>query len=186
MPKEKWIFEPGHTGAEFSVRHMMVSNVRGHFKNIEGTVEYDHDNPTAISVKASINAKEVWTGEKYRDDHLRSADFFDVENYPEITFSGGVLKFVSQNEFQLTGDLTIRGFTREVTLDVQYLGKWDTSYWEDGVDKGPITRAGFIAKTQINRHDFKVSWNDNMDKGGIVVGDIAHLTIDVEALLMEG
>ena len=92
---------------------------------------------------------------------------------------------VSQNDFQLTGDLTIRGVTREVTLQVYHLGKWDTSYWEDGVDKGPITRAGFVAKTEINRHDFGVSWNDTMDKGGIVVGDTAHLTIDVEALLIE-
>ena len=186
MSKEKWVFEPGHTAGEFSVRHMMVSNVRGHFKNIEGSVEYDIDRPTEISVQAKIDAKAVWTGDKYRDDHLRSADFFDVENYPAITFSGGQLKFISQNDFHLTGDLTIRGITQEVTLDVQYLGKWDTSYWEDGVDKGPITRAGFVAKTRVNRHDFEVSWNDFMDKGGIVVGDMAELTIDVEALLMEG
>lgn len=185
MSKEKWVFEPGHTAGEFSVRHMMVSNVRGHFKNIEGSVEYDADHPTNITVRAKINAKEVWTGDNYRDDHLRGADFFDVENYPEITFSGGYLKFISQNDFQLIGDLTIREVTREVTLAVQFLGKWDTAYWEGGVDKGPITRAGFVAKTQINRHDFGVSWNDTMDKGGIVVGDIAHLTIDVEALLME-
>ena len=186
MSKEKWVFEPGHTAAEFSVRHMMVANVRGHFKNIEGTVEYDADHPTDITVKAMISAKDIWTGEKYRDDHLRSANFLDVENYPEIIFTGGSLKMISQNDFELTGDLTIRGVTHEVTLDVQYLGKWDTSYWEDGVDKGPITRAGFVAKTKINRHDFGVSWNDTMDKGGIVVGDTAHLTVDVEALLMKG
>ncbi len=186
MSKEKWVFEPGHTAAEFSIRHMMVSNVRGHFKNIEGVVEYDSERPTDISVQATINAQEVWTGENYRDNHLRSADFFDVENHPEVTFTGGRLKFVGQNDFQLIGDLTVRGITREVTLDVQFLGKWQTSFWEDGVDKGPITRAGFVAKTQVNRHDFNVSWNDVMDKGGIVVGDMAHLTIDVEALLMKG
>ena len=185
MSKEKWAFEPGHTAAEFSVRHMMVSNVRGHFKNIAGTVEYDPEQPNDISVKVTLNAKEIWTGDNYRDNHLRSADFFDVENYPEITFTGGHLKFIGQNDFQLTGDLTIRGVTHEVTLAVQYLGKWDTSFWEDGVDKGPITRAGFVAKTEINRHDFGVSWNDTMDKGGIVVGDTAYLTIDVEALLMK-
>ncbi len=185
MSKEKWVFEPGHTAAEFSVRHMMVSNVRGHFKNVEGTVEYDTDYPTDISVKVEISAKDIWSGEPYRDDHLRSADFLDVENYPQITFTGGNIRMVSQNDFQLTGDLTIRGVTREVTLQVYHLGKWDTSYWEDGVDKGPITRAGFVAKTEINRHDFGVSWNDTMDKGGIVVGNTAHLTIDIEALLIE-
>ena len=83
----------------------------------------------------------------------------------------------------MTGDLTIRGVTREVTLDVWYLGEWDTPFWEDGVDKGPLRRAGFCAKTRINRHDFGVSWNDTLDKGGIVVSDDVDITIDVEALL---
>jgi len=186
MSKEKWIFEPGHTAAEFSVRHMMVSNVRGHFKNIQGSVEIDPDAPTELLVEASISAKDVWTGDTYRDSHLRTADFFDVDNYPEITFKGGRITLFSQNDFQLTGDLTIRGVSREVTLDVQYLGQWDTPFWEDGVDNGPMTRAGFVAKTQINRHDFGVSWNDALDRGGIVVGDKVEITIDVEALLMGG
>jgi polyisoprenoid-binding protein YceI len=113
---------------------------------------------------------------------LRSANFLDVENYPEITFTGGSLRIISQNDFLLTGDLTIRGVTHEVTLEVQYLGKWDTSYWEDGVDKGPITRAGFVAKTKINRRDFGVSWNDTMDIGGIVVGVVAMLIATIFAL----
>ncbi len=183
MSNTKWIFEPGHTAAEFSARHMMVSNVRGHFKNVQGTVEFDPDIPTQISVEAIISAKEVWTGDSYRDDHLRSAAFLNVDNYPEITFKGNRTKFISENEFQLTGDLTIRGITREVTLDVLFLGQWDTSFWVDGVDEGPVTRAGFVAKTRINRHDFGVSWNDTLDKGGVVVSDLVDLTIDVEALL---
>ena len=185
MSKEKWVFEPGHTAAEFSVRHMMVSNVRGHFKNVEGSIEIDPDNPTDVVVKATIKADAIWTGDAYRDGHLRNADFLDVENHPEITFKGEQIRFISQNEFQLTGDLTIRGVTHEVCLDVQHLGKWDTPFWEDGVDKGPISRAGFVATTQIKRHDFGVSWNDTLDKGGIVVGDVANITIDVEALLMK-
>ncbi len=183
MARTKWIFEPGHTAAEFSARHMMVSNVRGHFKNVQGTLKTDPDNPTDISVEATINAKEIWTGDSYRDEHLRSADFLDVDNYPEITFKGNQIKLVSQNEFQLTGDLTIRGVTREVTLDVRYLGQWDTPFWKDGVDKGPLKRAGFTARTRINRHDFGVSWNDTLDKGGVVVGAQVDLTIDVEGLL---
>jgi polyisoprenoid-binding protein YceI len=184
MSKQKWIFEPGHTAAEFSVRHMMVSNVRGHFKNVEGTIEIDPDNLTDVKVEAIIKANDVWTGDDYRDGHLRAADFLDVENHPEITFKGSRVKFSSQNEFKLTGDLTIRGVTHETTLDVQMLGQWDTPFWEDGVDKGPMRRAGFVATTCINRHDFGVSWNDKLDKGGIVVGDEANITIDVEALLM--
>ncbi|MBV7336668.1 YceI family protein [Chloroflexi bacterium TSY] len=183
MAKQKWTFEPGHTAAEFSARHMMVSNVRGHFKNVEGTVEIDPDNPTDIAVEVTIRAKEIWSGEPDRDEHLRSADFLDADNYPEITFKGDRVKLISENEFLLTGDLTIRGVTHEVTLDTHYLGQWDTPFWEDGMDKGPLKRAGFIAKTRINRHDFGVSWNDVLDKGGVVVSDQVDITIDVEALL---
>ena len=183
MSKQKWVFEPGHTAAEFSVRHMMVSNVRGHLKNIEGYIELDPDNPSDVVVEATINADELWSGDSYRDQHLKAGDFLDVENHPEITFRGNKLNVISQNDFQLIGDLTIRGITNEVCLDVQDLGRWDTPFWEDGEDKGPITRAGFSATTRINRQDFDVSWNDKLDKGGVVVGDMVNVTIDVEALL---
>ena len=182
MSKQRWVFEPGHTAAEFSARHMMVSNVRGHFKNIEGYIEIDPDNLTDVTVEATMNAAKVWSGDSYRDDHLRTADFFDVENHPKITFKGDRVKYLSQNHLELTGVLNIRGVTKEVTLDVQDLGRWDTPFWEDGEDKGPIARAGFSATTRINRHDFGVSWNDKLDKGGIVVSDMADVTIDVEAL----
>ena len=139
MPKQRWVFEPGHTAAEFSARHMMVSNVRGHFKNIEGFIEIDPDNLSYVTAEANIKAAEVWTGDTYRDEHLRSADFFDVENHPEITFKADQITYLSQNQLELTGDLTIRGITKQVTLDVQDLGRWDTPFWEDGEDKGPIT-----------------------------------------------
>ena len=183
MAKQTWIFEPGHTAAEFSARHMMVSNVRGHFKNVEGVLEIDPENPTDVSIEATIDAKAIWTGDTDRDDHLRSADFLDVDNHPEITFKGHQVNLISENEFKLTGDLTIRGVTREITLAVRYLGQWDTPFWEDGVDKGPMKRAGFSAKGRINRNDFGVSWNDNLDKGGIVVSNEVDIIIDVEALL---
>ena len=183
MSKQKWVFEPGHTAAEFSVRHMMVANVRGHFKNIEGYIEIDPNDPGDVVVEATINASGIWSGESYRDQQLKGADFLDVENYPEITFRGSQINFIGQNDLQLIGDLTIRGITHEVRLDVQDLGRWDTPFWADGEDKGPKTRAGFIATTRVNRHDFDVSWNDTLDKGGVVVGDIVTITIDVEALL---
>ena len=161
----KWVFEPGHTAAEFSARHMMVTHVRGHFKDVHGTLNFDPKSPAGSSVEIVIDARKIWTGEAARDAHLRSADFLDVENY------------------QVIGNLTIRGVARPVTLEVHYLGQWQTPWWEDGVDKGPRTRAGFVAKTTINRHDFGVSWNDEMDKGGIVVGDTVEITIDAEAIL---
>lgn len=185
MAKQKWVFEPGHTAAEFSVRHMMVSNVRGHFKNIEGSIEIDTDNPADLVVEATIEAKGIWSGDTYRDEHLRAADFFDVENHPLVTFRGDRVGQLGQNDLTLTGDLTIRGITKEVTLEVTDLGRWETPFWEDGADKGPITRAGFSATTKINRQDFGVSWNDALDRGGVVVSDIAQVTIDVEALLLD-
>ena len=178
----KWFLEPGHTAAEFRARHMMVTDVRGHFKNIGGWLEYDPDNPGTSSVEVTIDAKGIWTGEPDRDAHLRSADFLDVENHPEISFKSVELELISQNACVLKGNLTIRGVTREVTLSVNFLGQWETPWWEGNEDKGPKTRAGFVAETSINRHDFGVSWNSALDKGGIVVGNTVAITIDAEAI----
>jgi polyisoprenoid-binding protein YceI len=179
----KWVFEPGHTAAEFCARHMMVTWVRGCFKNIEGTMEFDPANPLNFSIEVEIDAASLWSGDEDRDGHLRHSDFLDVENHPKITFFGNKIQLASTNDFKVTGDLTIRGITRKVTLEVRYLGQWDTPFWEDGVDKGPMPRAGFVAETTINRHDFGVSWNATMDKGGVVVSDEVLITIDAEALL---
>jgi polyisoprenoid-binding protein YceI len=179
----KWTFEPGHTAAEFSVRHMMVTFVRGHFKNIHGTLEFDPEDPLGSSVEIKIEARGIWSGETERDDHLRSADFLDAENYPEITFRGKKVELTGAHDYAVTGDLTIRGVTHETTLNVFYLGKWETPWWEDGEDKGPKTRAGFVAKTKINRHEFGVSWSAGLEKGGFVVGDMVEITIDAEAIL---
>jgi polyisoprenoid-binding protein YceI len=179
----KWTFEPGHTAAGFSARHMMVTNVRGHFKDVHGSLVFDPEDPLKSSVEVTIDARKIWTGEPARDEHLRSADFLDVENFPEITFRGDQLTVLTGHEYQVTGDLTIRGVTRPATLDVLYLGEWQTPWWEDGVNKGPKTRAGFVAKTSINRQDFGVSWNDTMDKGGIIVSITDVITIVVYAFL---
>ena len=161
---------------------MMVSNVRGHFKDVHGTLNFDPKNPAGSSTEVTIDARKIWTGEPARDEHLRSADFLDVEHFPEITFRGNQVVVIGEVDYRVTGELTIRGVTRSVTLDVHYLGEWKTPWWEDGVDKGPKTRAGFVAKTSINRQDFGVSWNDTMDKGGIVVGNTLEITIDAEAI----
>lgn len=178
----KWIFEPGHTAAEFRARHMMVVWVRGHFKNVHGTLEFDPANPRAAAVEVKIAAQGIWTGDEARDEHLRSADFLDVENYPEITFTSKQVEVIGEHDYALSGDLTIRGVTRPATLNVRYLGQWETPWWEDGVDKGPKLRAGFLATTKINRHDFGVSWQSQLDRGGIVVGNEVEITIDVEAI----
>ena len=178
----KWFFEPGHTAAEFRARHMMVTWVRGHFKNVRGTLDFDPDNPQATSVEVTIDAGGLWTGDSDRDAHLRTADFLDVENHPKITFRGNDVELVGADEGKLRGELTIRGVTRPVSLEVRYLGQWQTPWWEGGVDKGLRTRAGFLATTRIDRKDFGVNWNDTLDRGGVVVSDDVYITIDAEAI----
>ncbi|HKC10511.1 MAG TPA: YceI family protein [Vicinamibacteria bacterium] len=180
---KRWTFEPGHTAAEFCVRHMMVTHVRGHFKNVHGTLDFDPDLPASSRVQATIEARELWTGDAARDTHLRSPDFLDVERFPQITFRGSDIRLRGRTEAVVLGELTIRGVTRVVGLDVHYLGQWQTPWWEDGVDKGPKTRAGFLATTRINRQDFDVRWNSPLDQGGVVVGDEVAITIDGEAIL---
>src|SRR5215510_3232236 len=126
MPK--WNFEPGHTAAEFCVRHMMVTYVRGHFKNVHGSLEFDAPDPGAASVEVMIDSAGIWTGEAARDDHLRSPDFLDVEKYPQITFRSSRVDVLGENDYQVSGDLTIRGVTRPVTIAARYLGQWPTPW----------------------------------------------------------
>ena len=182
-----WVFEPGHTAAMFRARHMMVTYVRGHFKNVSGSLVFDPENPAQSSADVAIDAAAIWTGQPQRDAHLRSADFLDVENHPRITFQGNQVEVAGARDYTLRGALMIRGVSREVELNVSYLGQWLTPWWEEEegkwVDKGPRVRAGFLAKTRINRHDFGVSWNDVVDKGGVVVGNTIEITIDAEAIL---
>lgn len=181
----KWLFEPGHTAAEFCVRHMMVTYVRGHFKNVRGTLTFDPASPQNSSVLVEIDASGLWTGNPDRDTHLRSADFLDAENHPTITFRSRQVNLLGDHDYWVHGDLTIRGVRRPSSLRVTYLGQWQTPWWENGVDKGPKTRAGFMATTTINRHDFGVSWNAPLERDGRVVGDLVEITIDAEAILEE-
>ncbi|MEU9374435.1 YceI family protein [Streptomyces sp. NPDC048255] len=183
MAMTRWFFEPGHTAAEFRARHMMVTYVRGQLKNVHGVLEVDPDEPEKARVEATVDATQVYTGQPQRDAHLRSADFFDVERHPTWTFAGSRVHQVSGTEFEVTGELTVRGVTCPVTFDVTYLGQWDTPWWEDGRDLGPRRRAGFLATTRVNRHDFGVSWNDVVDRGGVVVSSMVDVMVDVEAVL---
>src|SRR5712691_9180722 len=180
---KRWVFEPGHTAAEFSVRHMMVTYVRGHFKNVHGTLSFDPDEPRAAQVEATIDTTQLWTGEANRDAHLKSADFLDVEHFPTITFRSRSVELLAPIEAKVQGDITIRGVTQPLTLDVRFLGTWLTPWWENGVDRGPKTRAGFVARGRLNRQDFGVNWNALLDRGGVVVGDDVEITLDAEAIL---
>jgi polyisoprenoid-binding protein YceI len=179
----RWIFEPGHSAAEFAVRHMMVSHMRGLFKNVHGSIDFDPDDPAAAAaVEATIDAAGVWTGDAERDAHLRGADFLDVEAYPAIVFRSTEVRCAGEADFKVAGDLSLRGVTRPVVLAAHYLGRWQCPYWEGGQDLGPVTRIGFAATTVVNRHHFGVSWNAPMDRGGMVVGDEVAITLDVEAI----
>jgi len=180
----KWIFEPGHSAAVFSVRHMMVSHMRGAFKNVRGSIVFDPDTqPDTAAVEAIVDAAAIWTGDDERDAHLRGPDFLNVESYPVIAFSSREVRRVGETDFRIAGDLSIRGVTRPVELEARYLGRWQCPYWEGGKDLGPVSRIGFTATTTINRHDFGVNWNAPMEKGGVVVGAEVAITLDVEAIL---
>lgn len=180
----KWIFEPGHTAAEFAVRHMMVSHMRGLFKNVRGSIDFDPDDPAdASAAEATIDAAGIWTGDDARDVHLRGPDFLDVARYPLITFRSTEVRCAGGADFKVAGDLALHGVTRPVVLAARYLGRWQCPYWEGDRDLGPVTRVGFVATTAIDRHHFGVSWNAPMDRGGVVVGDEVAITLDVEAII---
>jgi polyisoprenoid-binding protein YceI len=173
-----WIFEPGHTAAEFCVRHMMVTWVRGHFKNVHGTLDFDPESLALTSLEAAIHAKELWTGEPQRDDHLRSADFLNADAHPKITFKSTAVERAGGNDYKVVGQLSIRGRTRTIAVDLHYLGRWRTPY-----NEARVTRVGFTGKTEINRQDFEVSWSSPMEGGGSVVGNDVLITLDVEGIL---
>ena len=168
-----WHIDSRHSLAEFSVRHLMLSKVRGRFTGVSGTIVDAAEDPKLSSVKAAIDVTTLITGDPQRDEHLRSADFFDVANHPSITFESRRVSG-SRESFKVTGDLTIRGQTREVTLDVTY----------NGIGTDPLGRsvAGFTATTEINRKDFGLNWNVALEAGGVLVGDTARIEIEVEAV----
>jgi polyisoprenoid-binding protein YceI len=180
-----WILEPGHTGAEFRARHMMLTWVRGLFKDIHGTLEFDADRCLDTRFAGEIAAAGVWTGEPQRDEHLRSADFLDVARHPTIAFSGRFAERSGFATFNGEIELTIRGITRTVPLDVRYLGEWSTPFWVGDENRGELRRIGFEASARINRHDFEVSWQDRLPGGGVVVSNEIELALDAEAILLD-
>jgi len=169
-----WQIDPAHSNVSFSVRHMMVSNVRGEFTKVSGTVDGDEKTPTQAVINATIDASSINTREAKRDDHLKSADFLDVAKYSTITFKSKKIEPSGTGQFKVTGDLTLHGVTREVVLDVSDV----TPPIKDPMGK---TRAGAHATTKIDRKDFGINWSKTMDNGGMMVGNDVAITIDVEA-----
>jgi polyisoprenoid-binding protein YceI len=182
MPR--WILEPGHTEAQFRARHMMVTWVSGLFKDIHGEMELDLDDPMSTSFRGEIDATRLWTGEEERDAHLRTPDFFDVETHPKITFEGRFTERTGDTTFKAVADLAIRGNTLGVPLDVLYLGQWETPFWVGDENRGTLHRVGYHATTRINRHDFGVSWQDELPGGGVVVSNEIAVELNVEAILL--
>ena len=167
-----WALDGAHTDASFSVRHMMVSNVKGNFTKVEGTVELDEKDITKSKVSVTIDATTVNTDNEKRDEHLRSAEFFDVAKFPTITFeSTKVAK--SKGGLKVTGNLTIHGVTKSVVLDVEGPTKAIKDPWG-------MNRRGLSASTKINRKDFGLTWNNVLEAGGVAVGDEVKITIDAE------
>lgn len=171
-----WNIDTAHTSADFVVKHMMITTVRGTFDNVTGTINFDPANPAATTVEAKIEANTINTGVADRDNHLRSADFFDVANHPYITFVSKRVEVTDETNAKLIGDLTIRGVTREVVLDVEF----------GGTGKNPwgIQVAGFAAKTKINREDFGLTWNQALEAGGVLVSKEVKIELDVQAMLV--
>lgn len=164
--------DPVHSSAQFSVRHMMVSNVRGEFAKVTGTVVYDPKNLKASSVEATIDATTINTHEPKRDEHLKSPDFFDVAKYSTLTFKSKKVEKAGKDRLRVTGDLTIHGVTKEVALDVEGPSP--------EVKMGTNIRSGASAGTTINRKDFGLVWNRALESGGVLVGDEVKITLEIE------
>jgi polyisoprenoid-binding protein YceI len=171
----QWNIDPAHSAAHFSVRHLMISNVRGEFTKISGSALVNSADHAKSSVEITIDAASINTREPQRDEHLRSADFLDVAKYPTLTFRSKRIEPLGPEEFKVTGDLTIHGVTKEVTFDIEGPTPPVKDPW------GNI-RAGITAAAKINRKDFGVAFNALTETGGVVVGDEVKITIEAELI----
>lgn len=170
-----WKFDPTHSFANFSARHMMITTVRGQIPVVSGEINYDPANPAASSVWAELNAAAISTGLNDRDNHLKSPDFLDVANFPTITFKSTNVQIVKDGEAKITGDLTIRGNTRSVSFDAELIG----------LEKNPFAgteTVGFSGALKINREDWGLVWNVALETGGWLVGKDIKIELDVEAV----
>jgi polyisoprenoid-binding protein YceI len=169
----EWIIDPDHTVAGFVVRHFMVGNVRGQFNKISGIIFFDPSDPLSSGVEAAIEVSSLWTGIAKRDEHLKSPDFFDLQQFPLIIFKSTSIEITGSNRAKLRGELFIHGITRPAELEVEYFGPIKSSDGE--------TTIGFSATTEIDRQDFGITWNVDVEPNGFMVGKKVKITLDVEA-----
>jgi polyisoprenoid-binding protein YceI len=174
MTKSKWVVDASHSGVDFSVKHMMVSKVKGAFHSFNATIEADPTDLTTASIDFSIDVASIDTRNADRDGHLKSADFFDAEQFPTVTFKATSITKKGEDEYAVTGNMTVHGVTRPETFNVTF----------EGLAKDPMSGAekiGFSAEGKIKRSDFGLTWNAALETGGVLVGDEIKINIEIEA-----
>ena len=174
---KRWSIDPDHSAARFSVRHFMIANIEGLFSRIIGVILFDPPDLTQLSVEAEIDVKNLTTGHAERDEHLLSPDYFDAEKYPKILFKSTRVEAIGGNRGKVTGDLTIRGIKRPVTLDFEFSGPVKSPF-------SGITCIGFSATGKVMRGEYGMTWNETMEGGGVVTGTDVRINMEVEADLM--
>ncbi|MFT4414025.1 YceI family protein [Fredinandcohnia humi] len=173
MTKAKWAVDASHSSVDFSVKHMMIAKVKGSFQNFEASIEADPTDLTTADIEFKVDLASVDTKNTDRDNHLRSADFFDVENHPAMTFKSTSIVKTDDGEYDVTGDLTIRGTTKPETFKVVFEGQ--------GKDPWGNEKVGFSAEGSINRSDYGLVWNAALETGGVLVGDQVKISLEIEA-----
>ncbi|AZU62665.1 YceI family protein [Neobacillus mesonae] len=173
MTKTKWNVDPAHSSIDFAIRHMMVSKVKGTFETFEASIEADVEDLTTASIEFSVDVNSISTRNQDRDNHLRSADFFDVEHFPKMTFKSTQIVKKSPGEYEITGDLTIRGTTKPETFMVSYEGS--------GKDPWGNEKAGFEAHGSISRSEYGLTWNAALETGGVLVADQVQISLEIQA-----
>ena len=169
-----WKMDKAHSSIEFVVRHMMISKVRGQFTDFDGTFELNEDHPEQSKVEVTINASSITTRNEQRDTHLKSGDFLDVEKYPHITFKSNQVEVTGKQTALLKGDLTVRGKSRPVVVQVEYIGHARSPYGTESY--------GFTGDTTFNRKDWNLTWNVALETGGVLVGDEVNVHIELEVM----
>jgi polyisoprenoid-binding protein YceI len=168
-----WKLDPAHSAAEFKVKHMMISNVKGKFHGLSGVLSLDEADLTRSSVEASVDVTSLNTGDAQRDGHLKSADFFEAEKFPAMTFKSTTIESLGEGAYDAAGDLTLHGVTKPVTFHVEDVSKPSKDPWGN-------LRIGLSATTRINRKDFGLTWNAALEAGGVLVGDEIAIALDVQ------
>jgi polyisoprenoid-binding protein YceI len=168
-----WKIDPKHSSAEFKVKHMMISNVKGKFHGINGVLSFNEADPTKSHVEATIPASSLTTGDEDRDGHLKGPEFFDVEKFPTLTFKSTEVEKTGPGEYAVVGELTMHGVSRNVSFAVEDLST-------SGKDPWGNLRLGLEASTRVNRKDFGLTWNSALETGGVLVGDDVQITLDIQ------